>query len=114
MPNTNPPTGTIEALRMKQKAAESSYVDYGIHGLLGDDTVGHLEELIDAGCTSFKAFVGNTFGNLPAPPMARCSKASRNWPRWAFVPWCTPRTRLFSPAARSACRTPVASTSWRI
>ena len=67
MPNTNPPTGTIEALRMKQKAAESSYVDYGIHGLLGDDTVGHLEELIDAGCTSFKAFVGNTFGNLPAP-----------------------------------------------
>ena len=67
MPNTNPPTGTIEALRMKQKAAESSYVDYGIHGLLGDDTVGHLEELVDAGCTSFKAFVGNTFGNLPAP-----------------------------------------------
>lgn len=67
MPNTNPPTGTLEALRLKQKAAESSYVDYGIHGLLGDDTVGHLEELLDAGVTSFKAFVGNTFGNLPAP-----------------------------------------------
>ena len=67
MPNTNPPTGTLEALRQKQKAAELSYVDYGIHGLLGDDTVGHLEELLDAGVTSFKAFVGNTFGNLPAP-----------------------------------------------
>jgi dihydroorotase-like cyclic amidohydrolase len=52
---------------MKQKAAESSYVDFGIHGLLGDDTVDHLEELLDAGATSFKAFVGNTFGNLPAP-----------------------------------------------
>ncbi|WVM92126.1 hypothetical protein ULG90_20815 [Halopseudomonas pachastrellae] len=25
------------------------------------------KSLIDAGCTSFKAFVGNTFGNLPAP-----------------------------------------------
>ena len=67
MPNTNPPTGTLEALRLKQKAAASSYVDYGIHGLFGDDTVDRLEELLDAGCTSFKAFVGNTFGNLPAP-----------------------------------------------
>jgi dihydroorotase len=67
MPNTHPPTGTLEALRLKQKAAESSYVDYGIHGLFGDDTVDRLEELLDAGCTSFKAFVGNTFGNLPAP-----------------------------------------------
>jgi allantoinase len=67
MPNTNPPTSTIEALRLKLKAAESSYVDYGIHGLLGDDTIDRLEELLDAGVTSFKAFVGNTFGNLPAP-----------------------------------------------
>src|SRR5258705_6208370 len=56
MPNTNPPTGTVEALRLKQKAAESSYVDYGIHGLLGDDSIEKLEELLDAGVTSFKAF----------------------------------------------------------
>ena len=67
MPNTNPATGTLEALRIKQKAAESSYVDFGIHGLLGDDTVERLEELLEGGVTSFKAFVGNTFGNLPAP-----------------------------------------------
>ena len=67
MPNTNPPTATLEALRMKQKAAESSYVDFGIHGLLGDDTVDILEDLLEGGVTSFKAFVGNTFGNLPAP-----------------------------------------------
>lgn len=67
MPNTHPATGTLEALRMKQKAAEASYCDFGIHGLLGDDTVDRLEELLDAGVTSFKAFVGNTFGNLPAP-----------------------------------------------
>ena len=67
MPNTNPPTGTLEALRLKQKAAASSYVDYGIHGLLGDDTIDRLEELLEGGVTSFKAFVGNTFGNLPAP-----------------------------------------------
>lgn len=67
MPNTKPATGTVEALRLKQKAAESSYVDYGIHGLLADDTIERLEELLEAGVTSFKAFVGNTFGNLPAP-----------------------------------------------
>jgi allantoinase len=67
MPNTNPPTGTVQALQLKLRAAQNSYVDYGIHGLLGDDTVGHLEALLDAGVTSFKAFVGNTFGNLPAP-----------------------------------------------
>lgn len=67
MPNTNPPTGTVDALRLKLKAAERSYADFGIHALLGDDTVGHLEDLLDNGATSFKAFVGNTFGNLPAP-----------------------------------------------
>jgi dihydroorotase len=67
MPNTHPPTGTVDALRLKLKAAERSYVDFGIHALLGDDTVGHLEDLLDAGATSFKAFVGNTFGNLPSP-----------------------------------------------
>lgn len=67
MPNTHPATGTVEAVRQKLKIAESSYVDFGIHALFGDETVDHLEDLLDAGATSFKAFVGNTFGNLPAP-----------------------------------------------
>jgi allantoinase len=67
MPNTKPATGTVEALQMKLRAAEASYVDFGIHALLGDETVAHLEDLLEHGATSFKAFVGNTFGNLPAP-----------------------------------------------
>ncbi|MEC5384345.1 dihydroorotase family protein [Uliginosibacterium sp. H3] len=67
MPNTKPATGTVEALQIKLRAAEASYVDFGIHALLGDDTVDVLEDLLDNGATSFKAFVGNTFGNLPAP-----------------------------------------------
>lgn len=67
MPNTKPATGTVEALQMKLRAAEASYVDFGIHALLGDETIDRLEDLLDAGATSFKAFVGNTFGNLPAP-----------------------------------------------
>ncbi len=67
MPNTDPPTATVSALALKQQAATQSYVDFGIHGLLGDDTVDRLDALLEAGVTSFKAFVGNTFGNLPAP-----------------------------------------------
>src|SRR5439155_18278218 len=37
MPNTNPPTGTLEALKIKQGiAARQAYVDYGIYGLLDE------------------------------------------------------------------------------
>ncbi|MGH8668549.1 MAG: amidohydrolase family protein, partial [Burkholderiales bacterium] len=38
MPNTRPPTGTLEALKAKQEiAARQAYVDYGIYGLLDED-----------------------------------------------------------------------------
>lgn len=67
MPNTKPPTSTVEALRLKLKAAESSFVDFGIHALFSDDTVPIFEDLLEAGATSFKAFVGTTTGHLPPP-----------------------------------------------
>jgi len=68
MPNTNPPTGTLPALKVKQEiAARQAYVDYGIYGLLDENNIGELESLIDAGVSSFKCFMGNTFGDLPAP-----------------------------------------------
>ncbi|MDA1326279.1 MAG: allantoinase AllB [Proteobacteria bacterium] len=68
MPNTNPPTGTLEALRLKQeRAAAQAHVDYGIYGLLDEDNIDILEDLIAAGVSGFKCFMGNTFGNLPAP-----------------------------------------------
>lgn len=68
MPNTNPPTGTPEALRMKLESAKNAYVDFGIYGLLGEDNLDQLEALIEGGVAGFKCFMGNTFGNLPAPP----------------------------------------------
>lgn len=68
MPNTNPPTGTLDALRLKQEAAQKAYVDYGIYGLLGEHNLDQLEDLIDGGVAAFKCFMGNTFGNLPSPP----------------------------------------------
>ena len=68
MPNTNPPTGTLEALKIKQAiAARQAYVDYGIYGLLDENNIDELEALADAGVSGFKCFMGNTFGDLPAP-----------------------------------------------
>jgi len=67
MPNTKPPTGTLEALNLKLEAAQKAHVDYGIYGLLGEENLDHLEELMDGGVAAFKCFMGNTFGNLPAP-----------------------------------------------
>ncbi|HET7670465.1 MAG TPA: allantoinase AllB [Burkholderiales bacterium] len=68
MPNTNPPTGTLSALKIKQEiAARQAYVDYGIYGLLDEKNLDQLEALSDAGVSGFKCFMGNTFGDLPAP-----------------------------------------------
>ncbi len=68
MPNTRPATGTLEALEIKQDiAARQAYVDYGIYGLLDENNLDQLEALADGGVSSFKCFMGNTFGDLPAP-----------------------------------------------
>ena len=39
MPNTDPPTGTVEALGIKQRAAAKAHVDYGLYGLLAEDNL---------------------------------------------------------------------------
>jgi dihydroorotase len=67
MPNTNPPTATSEALALKLAAAGKAFVDFGIYGLLDENNIDGLEALIDGGVAAFKCFMGNTFGNLPAP-----------------------------------------------
>ena len=68
MPNTRPPTATVDTLRRKQEiAASGAHVDYGIYGLLDEDNIDQLEALAAAGAAGFKCFMGNTFGDLPAP-----------------------------------------------
>ena len=68
MPNTIPPTGTAEALAAKQKmAAEKAHVAFGLYGLLGEDTIAHVPELVDGGAIGFKLYMGNTFGKIPSP-----------------------------------------------
>jgi len=68
MPNTIPPTGTADVLAAKQKmAAEKAHVDFGLYGLLGEDTIGNVPALIDGGAIGFKLYMGNTFGKIPSP-----------------------------------------------
>lgn len=68
MPNTIPPTGNAEILAAKHKiAAQKAHVDFGLYGLLGEDTIAQVPELIAGGVIGFKLYMGNTFGKIPSP-----------------------------------------------
>src|SRR5258707_7066944 len=68
MPNTIPPTGTAEVLAVKHKIASAkAHVDYGLYGLLGEDTIANVPALIEGGVIGFKLYMGNTFGKIPSP-----------------------------------------------
>lgn len=67
MPNTIPPTGTPDTLAAKHKmAAEKAHVDFGLYGLLGEDTIEHVPELARS-VIGFKLYMGNTFGKIATP-----------------------------------------------
>jgi dihydroorotase len=68
MPNTIPPTGTPEILAAKHAMASSkAHVDYGLYGLLGEDTIEAVPALCAGGVIGFKCYMGNTFGKIPTP-----------------------------------------------
>ena len=68
MPNTIPPTGTGEILAAKHKiAAAKAHIDFGLYGLLGDDTIANVPDLVKGGVIGFKLYMGNTFGKIPSP-----------------------------------------------
>jgi dihydroorotase len=68
MPNTIPPTGDAKTLAAKHAiAAEKACVDFGLYGLLGEDTIAHVPALIEGGVIGFKLYMGNTFGKIPSP-----------------------------------------------
>ena len=68
MPNTIPPTGNAKILADKHAIASSkAYVDYGLYGLLGEDTIENVPELVAGGVIGFKLYMGNTFGAIPSP-----------------------------------------------
>jgi dihydroorotase len=68
MPNTSPKTDTVEGVELKKKLAEEkSYVDFGIIGLLVQDSVPALRSIAEAGVVGYKCFLGETIGKIPAP-----------------------------------------------
>lgn len=68
MPNTVPPTSNAEALAQKHALASSkAHIDYGLYGLLGEDSIANVPDLIAGGVIGFKLYMGETFGRLPSP-----------------------------------------------
>jgi len=68
MPNTIPPTGTAAVLAAKHEmAAQKACVDFGLYGLLGEDTIEQVPALVEGGVIGFKLYMGNTFGKIPSP-----------------------------------------------
>ncbi len=68
MPNTLPTIATAEALAEKHRIASAkAHVDYGLYAVLGEDSITHVQALIDGGIIGFKLYMGNTFGRIPSP-----------------------------------------------
>ena len=60
MPNSDPPTSTVDTLQIKQQiASRDAYVDYGLYGLLGQQNLGDLPGLARHGVIGLKCFMGN-------------------------------------------------------
>jgi len=68
MPNTVPPTDSVERARAKLALADASaYCDFGIFGLVGE-SADRIGEVCSSGLVvGLKAFMGPTTGDLPSP-----------------------------------------------
>jgi dihydroorotase len=68
MPNTLPPTSTPDLVRQKRALAEAkSYCDFGLYGLVVDQSVQHLRGMAEAGVVGFKCFLGRSTGEIGPP-----------------------------------------------
>jgi dihydroorotase len=68
MPNTIPPVADAEILAAKHAiAAAKARVDFGLYGLLGEETIDRVSDLVAGGVIGFKLYMGNTFGRIPSP-----------------------------------------------
>jgi dihydroorotase len=76
MPNTVPPTDTLERARAKlADAADSAYCDFGIFALVGE-SIDLLEDVAGSGLVvGLKVFMGPTTGDLRAPDDAGLRRA---------------------------------------
>src|SRR5262245_1998974 len=77
MPNTDPPTDSVERARDKLASADASAVcRVGLLGLVAEHTLDALEAMADEHLVvGFKAFLGPTTGGLPGPSAAGLRRA---------------------------------------
>jgi allantoinase len=69
MPNTNPPTSSVEAVLQKLEiAARQAMVDFGIYGNIGETNLDQLKPMAEAGVVSFKLYMGSENPLVPCPP----------------------------------------------
>lgn len=72
MPNTLPTTSSAELVQQKRQLAESkAYCDFGLYGLLSQESVEQLQPMAEAGVVGFKCFMGQSVGNIPPPDDGR-------------------------------------------
>jgi dihydroorotase len=64
MPNTHPPTDSVEHFQAKKEIAlRGSYVDFGLYGLVSDHAARNIEAMHRAGVVGFKTYLGNSASN---------------------------------------------------
>lgn len=63
MPNTDPPTLTLQALRAKRQRAEATNIRFGLFGGLSETNVQLIEKLAKE-AVAFKLYLGKTTGGL--------------------------------------------------
>jgi dihydroorotase len=68
MPNTNPPTSSVDALLQKIGIAKrQAIVDFGIYGNIGEHNLDQLKPMAEAGAVSFKLYMGSENPLVPCP-----------------------------------------------
>ena len=76
MPNTDPPTDSVDRAADKLRRARAAWCDVGLFGLVTDGSVDELAPMAEAGLViGYKAFLGPTTGGLPAPTDATLRRA---------------------------------------
>lgn len=95
MPNTSPPTLTLEALEAKeQRAASCSRVNYGFHFGVSHDNLDTVAALDPSRVAAVKVFMGASTGNMLVDDLPALERLFRNCPT-VLLTHCeyTPRVR---------------------
>src|SRR5579859_6198387 len=78
MPNTLPPTASAQLVQDKRALAEAkAYCDFGLYGLVAQDSLEQIDPMAEAGIVGYKCFLGETTGNIQPPDDGTLLEAMR-------------------------------------